>query len=156
MEDFSNFATEIGRKIEERQAQLKAACDQEEQQIQKLRELLKSIGATTDAFDSEDREAVLKEISSRELTLQKVSREVKRQEEIRRQKEAILLQLHMVLTTRTRILEQADEDSAVLKENRQLLAFFAQKQLNLMEMLKARMQELMEAMPPSQQHPSST
>jgi hypothetical protein len=150
MDDFSRFAAEIGRQIEERQAQLKAACDQEEQQIQKLRELLKSIGGTGDAFDAEDREAVLKEISSRELALQKVSREAKRQEEIRRQKEAILLQLHMVLTTRTRILEQADEDSAVLKENQPLLAFFAQKQLNLMEMLKTRMRELMEAMPSSQ------
>ena len=148
MDDFSQFALEISKAIEERQTSLRCACEQEQRQVQNLQELLKSIGASSDAFDKEDKDAILLEISTREASLQMINKEAKRQEELRRQKEAILMQLYTVLTTRTKVLEQADEDSAVLKQNQKLLAFFAQKQVNLMEMLKGKMKELMDAMPP--------
>jgi len=90
---------------------------------------------------------VLAEIAAREAALQQVQRETKRQDEVRRQKEAILLQLHTVLTTRTKTLEQVDDDSSVLKEHDNLLAYFARKQVQLTDMLKQRMRELVDAMP---------
>lgn len=147
MDDFTQVATEIGRQIEERQRALKASTEQEQRRIQNLTELLQRIGACSDAFDEEDKKAVLSEISAREVALQQVQRESKRQEEVRRQKEAILMQLHTVLTMRTKTLEQVDEDSAVLQEHENLLAFFARKQVHLTDMLKQRMRELMDSMP---------
>jgi len=147
MEDFTAVATEIGRQIEERQHALKAAGELEQRRIQSLTELLQRIGACSDAFDEEDKKAVLTEIATREAALQQVQRESKRQEEVRRRKEAILMQLHTVLTMRTKTLEQVDEDSSVLKDHENLLAFFARKQVHLTDMLKQRMRELVDSMP---------
>lgn len=147
MDDFTRLATDIGRQIEDRQQLIRSSGETEQRKIQGLQDLLQRIGASGDAFDQEDRNAVLAEISARELVLQKIQKEAKRQEEIRRQKEAILLQLHTVLTTRTKVLDQMDEDSSVLREHDALLSFFAQKQVQLMEMLKSKMRELLEAMP---------
>jgi DNA repair ATPase RecN len=147
MDDFTRLATDIGRQIEDRQQLIRSSSETEQRKIQSLQDLLQRIGASGDAFDQEDRNAVLAEISAREQVLQKIQKEAKRQEEIRRQKEAILLQLHTVLTTRTKVLDQMDEDSSVLREHDALLSFFAQKQVQLMEMLKSKMKELLEAMP---------
>lgn len=147
MDDFTKIATDIGRQIEDRQQLIRSSSEAEQRKIHSLQDLLQRIGASGDAFDQEDRNAVLVEISKREALLQKIQKEAKRQEEIRRQKEAILLQLHTVLTTRTKVLEQMDEESLVLKEHEVLLGFFAQKQVYLMEMLKTKMRELLEAMP---------
>jgi len=147
MDDFNAVAAEIGRQIEDRQRALRAASEQEQRRIQGLTELLRRIGASSDAFDEEDKAAVLAEIAAREAALQQVQRETKRQDEVRRQKEAILLQLHTVLTTRTKTLEQVDDDSSVLKEHDNLLAYFARKQVQLTDMLKQRMRELVDAMP---------
>ena len=147
MDDFTKIATDIGRQIEDRQQLIRSSSEAEQRKIHSLQDLLQRIGASGDAFDQEDRNAVLLEISKREALLQKIQKEAKRQEEIRRQKEAILLQLHTVLTTRTKVLEQTDEESLVLKEHEALLGFFAQKQVYLMEMLKTKMRELLEAMP---------
>jgi hypothetical protein len=147
MDDFTKLAADIGRQIEDRQQLIRSSGETEQRKIQGLQDLLQRIGASGDAFDQEDRNAVLAEISARELVLQKIQKEAKRQEDIRRQKEAILLQLHTVLTTRTKVLDQMDEDSSVLREHDALLSFFAQKQVHLMEMLKSKMRELLEAMP---------
>jgi len=147
MDDFTRIATDIGRQIEDRQQLIRTSSETEQRKIQSLQDLLQRIGASGDAFDQEDKAAVLSEISAREQVLLKIQKEAKRQEEIRRQKEAILLQLHTVLTTRTKVLDQMDEDSAVLREHDALLSFFAQKQVQLMEMLKSKMKELLEAMP---------
>jgi len=147
MDDFTVVANEIGRQIEERQKALKESSELEQRRIKNLNELLQRIGACSDAFDDEDKNAVLAEISSREVALQQVQKDAKRQEEVRRQKEAILMQLHTVLTARTKTLEQVDEDSAVLKEHENLLTFFARKQVHLTDMLKQRMRELVESLP---------
>ena len=147
MDDFTKIATDIGRQIEDRQQLIRTSSETEQRKIQSLQDLLQRIGASGDAFDQEDKTAVLSEISAREQVLLKIQKEAKRQEEIRRQKEAILLQLHTVLTTRTKVLDQMDEDSSVLREHDALLSFFAQKQVHLMEMLKSKMKELLEAMP---------
>ena len=147
MEDFNAVAADITRQIEERQRALTAAFDQEQRRIQGLRELLKRIGGCSEAFDEEDKVAVLAEIGAREAALQQLQRESRRQEEVRRQKEAILLSLHTVLTTRTKALEQIDEDSSVLKDHETLLAYFARKQVQLTDMLKQRLRELADTMP---------
>ena len=147
MDDFTQLALDIGRQIEDRKQLIHSSNESEQRRIQSLQELLQRIGTSGDAFDQEDRNAVLSEISAREQVLQKIQKEAKRQEEIRRQKEAILLQLHTVLTTRTKVLEQMDEDNSVLKEHEALLSFFAKKQVHLMDMLKNKMRELLEAMP---------
>jgi len=142
MEDLATVAADIGRQIEERQRTLKVAGEQEQRRITGLTDLLQRIGASSEAFDEEDKKAVLSEIAVREASLKNFQREAKRQEEVRRQKEAILLQLHTVLTSRTKILDQVDEDSSVLKDHENLLAFFARKQLHLTDMLKQRMRDL--------------
>ena len=98
MEDFNAVAAEIGRQLEERHRALSVAFDQEQRRIQGLKELLKRIGTCNDAFDEEDKAAVLAEIAARETALQQLQRESRRQEEVRRQKEAILFNLHTVLT----------------------------------------------------------
>ena len=147
MEDFSAVAADIGRQIEEKQRSLRAAIELEQRRISSLNDLLKRIGSCGDAFDDEDKKAVMDEISNREVSLQQVQRESKRQEEVRRQKEAILFQLHSVLTSRTKLLDQVDEDTSVLKDHEGLLAFFAKKQLNLTNILKIRMKELVENIP---------
>lgn len=147
MDDFTQLAADIGRQIEDRQLLIRSSSESEQRRIQSLQELLQRIGTSGDAFDQEDKNAVLSEISAREQALQKIQKEAKRQEEIRRRKESILLQLHTVLTTRTRVLEQTDEDSSVLKEHEALLSFFAQKQVHLMDMLKNKMRDLLEAIP---------
>lgn len=145
MEDFSAVATDIGRQIEEKQRSLQAASEVEQRRVSGLRDLLQRIGASGDAFDAEDKRAVIATIEARERALQQLQREAKRQDEMRRQKEAILLQLHTVLTSRTRLLDQVDEDTSVLQDHADLLAFFAQKQLALTDMLKTRMRELIAA-----------
>jgi DNA repair ATPase RecN len=147
MEDFNAVVADITGQIEERQRALTAAFDQEQRRIQGLRELLKRIGGCSEAFDEEDKAAVLAEIGAREAALQQLQRESRRQEEVRRQKEAILLSLHTVLTTRTKALEQIDEDSSVLKDHETLLAYFARKQVQLTDMLKQRLRELADTMP---------
>lgn len=147
MEDFAAVATEISRQIEDKQRALKVSGEQEQRRIQGLTELLQRIGVCSDAFDEEDKKAVLAEIAAREAALQLVQREAKRQEEVRRQKEAILMQLHTVLTMRTKTLEQVDEESSVLKDHENLLAFFARKQVHLTDMLKQRMRELVDSIP---------
>ena len=147
MEDFNAVAAEIGRQLEERHRALSVAFDQEQRRIQGLKELLKRIGTCNDAFDEEDKAAVLAEIAARETALQQLQRESRRQEEVRRQKEAILFNLHTVLTTRTKTLEQIDDDSSVLKDHDNLLSYFARKQVQLTDMLKQRMRELSDTMP---------
>lgn len=145
MDDFAAVAADIGRQIEERQIALRSAGEQEQRRIAGLTDLLQRIGECGDAFDEEDKKAVLAEIAARETALQQVQRDARRQEEVRRRKEAILLQLHTVLQSRSKLLEQADEEHAVLQEHASLLAFFASKQLGLTDMLKRKMQELVGA-----------
>jgi hypothetical protein len=147
MDDFTAVATDISRQIEEKQRSLQAAIEAEQRRIDALRDLLQRISASGDAFDAEDRKAVLAAIGVRDAALQQLQRESKRQDEVRRQKEAILLQLHTVLSSRTRLLDQVDEESSVLKDHAELLGFFAQKQLQLTDMLKRRMRELVAAVP---------
>jgi len=147
MEDFTAVATDISRQIEEKQRSLQAAIEAEQRRIDALRDLLQRISASGDAFDAEDRKAVLAAIGVRDAALQQLQRESKRQDEVRRQKEAILLQLHTVLSSRTRLLDQVDEESSVLSDHADLLGFFAQKQLQLTDMLKRRMKELVAAVP---------
>jgi len=147
MDDFTAVATDISRQIEEKQRSLQAAIEAEQRRIDALRDLLQRISASGDAFDAEDRKAVLAAIGVRDAALQQLQRESKRQDEVRRQKEAILLQLHTVLSSRTRLLDQVDEESSVLTDHAELLGFFAQKQLQLTDMLKRRMRELVAAVP---------
>jgi len=144
MEDFATAVEELSRGIEQRQRRLRVAVEAETRRIDSLRALLQRMQTSKGAFDCQDLQEVQAEIGRREVALERLQHESRAQESARREKEEIFLQLHTTLQTRTRVLEETDRANAVLQDHEELLQYFAEKQMNLSTMLRAKMQELAE------------
>jgi len=146
MEDFDATVRELTRQIEERQKALQLRLASERRGVVALQNLLERVQAAPDAFDEEDVRAVQRAVATREEALKALQQDAERQESVRREKEALLLQLHRTMQQRSALLDAADAETGVLSQHEGLLKFFAEKQLNLASLLKAKMRDLVPAL----------
>ena len=147
MEDFDATVRELTRQIEERQKALQQRLACESRGVASLQGLLARVQAAADAFDEEDARAVQRAVTAREEALRALQQDVERQESVRREKEALLMQLHRTLQQRGALLDAADAETGVLSQHEGLLKFFAEKQLALASLLKAKMRDLVPSAP---------
>lgn len=142
MEDFRSRFEAVSRRIAERQQAIQVEIRTESESIAGLQRLQSCMREQTNLFDAEDETKLIGAIQAHITRLAELERLGSAQETLRKEKEDVFAKMYHTIEGRRNLLEDQDGKSGVLGGNKELLTFFAQKQVELQRVLKERMSAL--------------
>ena len=143
MEEFETSLRSLQRRIDEKQTAYRAELEAETAAVVALQSLRARVLECRGAFDEEDACRIEACVQQHQRRRQELEREHSQRNILRQEKEVLFENMYRTMNERSTVLDAEDNGSDVLKQHRELLQFFAQKQVTMQSMLRREVDELL-------------